>query len=208
MDFAGELESHITVDLPPWQPIESLMNWAGERGLKCLHIVLDRGLQASQPMLSRRQRGTLAAELTSVNQIRQQLEAAGFHVSRIKIEAAPENIGVPRSDAEAAQQPKERYFEHHVKLLLKEGVSLSALGALAEGHSAHLSRNALHERAGGRQERFVTQRSWRVGRATAQVRLAALVAALEAQQYEIAAIEEEYVVYDSNLTVDAGWIKP
>jgi hypothetical protein len=60
--------------------------------------------------------------------------------------------------------------------------------------------------AGGRHERFVTQRCHGCGRPEARRRLDALVGELTAVGFAIAEIEHEYVVLDSNPAVDAGWI--
>lgn len=103
-----------------------------------------------------------------------------------------------------------RYFEHHVKLLLA-GPTVArtlALTSLVEPHGARLSRNARRVRADGVQERFVTQRCYRVGLATAGQRLEALVAAVSAAGFEIAAVEQEYVVFDSGPVRDLGWLDP
>ena len=68
-----------------------------------------------------------------------------------------------------------------------------------------LSRNAAKVE-GARHERFVTQRCWAAGRTTARGHLDNLVTALRAGRYDLIDVEEEFVVYDSNLAVDAGWL--
>lgn len=205
--FRGEFETHITVRLDGSRDIEALRRWGGEHGVKCLHIVLDRGVSASQPMLTRWGRGDLAGELQTASVLGRSLDAEGFPVTRVKIEAAPGNPGVPQSEAEARGHPSERYFEHHVKLLLEDGADVSPLVEIAERHGAHLSRNALRVRDDGRHERFVTQRCRPVGRAEARRRLDALLDALAPLGHPILETEEEFVVYDSNLAVDEGWIR-
>jgi hypothetical protein len=208
MNFAGEFETHVTVALSPAQSVDQLQEWAARHGLKSLHILLARGEQISQPMITRRGQGTLNSELVNADQLRQQLAEAGFRVTRIKIEAATENDGVPQSDADVLIQPPERYFEHHLKLLLEPQGDLAELTRLAEQRGAHLSRNALRTLAGGQEERFVTQRCWGVGCQTASQRLFQLVDDLIAAKHRIIDIEQEFVVYDSNLEVDAGWLQP
>jgi len=208
MHFTGEFETHLTVRLAGDQTVETLRASPPARGLKCTHIVLARGRSASQPMLTRTGRGTLRDELRAAAALRAALGAEGLAVSRVKVEAAPRNEGVPQSDDDGAAHPPERYFEHHVKLLLGAGTDLAGLAALAQGHDAHLSHNALRRRDDGRHERFVTQRCHRVGRATAHDRLDIMLGALRAGGYEVLEVEEEFVVYDSNLSLDAGWIGP
>jgi hypothetical protein len=99
-----------------------------------------------------------------------------------------------------------RYFEHHVKLLLDDTAALEPLIAMARWHDARLSRNARRATDGGRHERFVTQRCRGVGRPTARRHLYALLAALGDLGYRVVDAEEEFVVYDDNLAVDAGWL--
>src|SRR5688572_26800386 len=149
MQFTGEFETHLTVRLADGQTAEALRAAPAARGLKCTHIVLARGRTASQPMLTRTGNGTLSEQLANAATLRGALEADGFPVSRIKVEAAPWNEGVPRTDADGAAHPPDRYFEHHAKLLLDEGADVAALAELAQRHAAHLSRNALRRRDDG-----------------------------------------------------------
>jgi hypothetical protein len=132
------------------------------------------------------------------------MRAEAFPPHRVKIEAAPWNQGVPEQDSDAVD---ERYFEHHVKLLLPDATAgtLVALARLLQPHQARLSTNARRQRADGRHERFVTQRCHRAGRITAKARLERLLAALS--EHEILEVEEEYVVLDSNLELDRGWLE-
>src|SRR5689334_14773188 len=146
MQFAGEFETHITVRLTGANRLAALRRWAADRGLKCLHIVLDRGESASQPMLTRRSRGELCTELKAAFDIAERLANAEFTVARIKIEVDSGNADVPPSTADAAGHPAERYFEHHIKLLLNPGMDTRALVKIAQRHRAHLSRNALRTR--------------------------------------------------------------
>ena len=208
MEFAGEFETHLTVRLDGAQSMEALQAWAVRNGLKCIHIVLERGRTPSQPMLNRRGHGAFSSELATASELSRRLNADGFVVSRLKIEATPWNLDVPESDREASAHHRERYFEHHVKLALDPSAATAALIELAQGHSAHLSRNAMRIRDDGRHERFVTQRCPAVGRSTACRQLHDLLEALAAGGYQVLDVEEEFVVYDSNTALDAGWIEP
>ena len=239
MDFAGDFETHFTLQLSRLDQVEALKAWGAARGMKCVHIVLSSGASASQPMLTRHGQGVLAGELEVAAQIGHTLEEAGFVLTRIKVEAAPWNEGIPRSPEEAQEQPPERYFEHHVKLLLdaKEHsfdvyIRQSMLSACAAKHGARLSQNVRRKREDGRTERFVTQRCHGVHQAEAQrqlrdlmdeieslasplsdlqaqyrERLRPLVDDLQPFEFEVLDFEEEFVVYDSNLALDAGWFE-
>ncbi len=206
MEFTGDFETHITVHCPQEMNVESLRAWGESRGLKFHHIVLDRGQFTSQPMLTRVGNGRLSGELMAATEIVNELTSAGFAVSRIKVEAAPWNDGVPRTSAETASQSDDQYFEHHIKLLLLAHANVSALVALAQGHAAHLSRNSRRIRDDGLHERFITQRCQGVGRVESRARLDALLDQIHSAGHQILEVEEEYVVYDTNLELDAGWI--
>lgn len=198
-------ETHLTIAAPDPSRIEALEAWAGERSFKFGHILLDRGKSPSQPMLTRGGRGTLAEERDIAETSARDLRDDGFDVVRVKIEAAPSNEDVPKTDAEASSLPDSRYFEHHVKVLLTDEDAVAGLASMVVPHGGHVSRNARRVRPDGQQERFVTQRLYRVGRETAKQHLDSLLNALSS--FEIMEIEEEFVVYDDNVTVDAGWFK-
>lgn len=127
---------------------------------------------------------------------------------RVKIEAAPWSVGVPRTDPEARSEPAGRYFEHHVKVLLPSArvADLLAVTGVAERHDARLSRNARRRRPDGREERFVNQRCHRAGLDTATGRLDALVADLRGAGHEVVSAEQEYVAHDSRISLDEGWL--
>jgi hypothetical protein len=207
MDFNGEFETHITVRVSDSMEIARLQKWCIDRDLKFLHILLDKGTNISQPMLTRRGRGNFDDELKIANNLDRVLTAEDFSIVRIKIEAAPWNQGVPHSDVEALEHHANRYFEHHVKLSIASTTDLLPLKKLAQQHSAHLSRNALQIRHDGCQERFVTQRCMNIGRIEAEKRLQILVDSIESLGYHPIDIEAEFVVYDSNLALDRGWIR-
>jgi hypothetical protein len=136
----------------------------------------------------------------------QDLERAGFAVVRVKIEADPSNDDVPVADDEALLQPSRNYFEHHLKLRRQTAAGRELLLRVCLDRAAHLSRNAWREPAEGFEERFVTLRSYRMGRSASEQRLHRLLAALEGVGEEIIDVESEYTVHDSNLALDAGWL--
>ncbi len=205
-EVSGDFEIHVTVDA---NLADKLASFAAARGVKFVHIILDRGVHASQPMLTLTGSGSPADQQSLLRSWEQDLRAAGIPPCRSKIEAAPWSSGVPESDDEAAGEPWNRYFEHHIKLLLPDTklADLAALTDLVEPRGARLSRNARRQRAGAGEERFVTQRCHGVGLTTAQRRLDSLVGGLRAHGYEILSVEQEYVVFDSDLRHDRGWLR-
>lgn len=199
--FAGDFETHVTVR----GDAGAVAEWAAARGMKFVHIVLDRGRVPSQPMLTLGCRGEFETARAEAARVAGALRADGFAVARVKIEAAPWNAGVPGTDDEALGPAY--YFEHHVKLNLGPGADLDALAGTVRPYSAHLSRNARRVRTDGREERFVTQRCRGVGARTAGVRLNALTGALREAGHEIAEVEREFVVFDGDESLDDGWIE-
>ncbi|PHQ51452.1 hypothetical protein BLA24_13780 [Streptomyces cinnamoneus] len=204
--FRGDFEAHVTVHASQDDDVRRLERHAADHGLKFTHILLDRGRTPSQPMLTLRRSGPLPQVAAAVEDTVQDLTAAGFTVVRTKIEAAPWAEGVPGTDEAAKALGGRYYFEHHVKLLLDPGTDTTATTALAAAHSAHLSRNARRVRPDGRTERFVTQRCRLVGARTAGARLDALVTALRSGGHTTESVEREFVVHDSDESLDAGWI--
>lgn len=207
MEFAGEFETHITVCLNNLDDAKLLHKWSANHGLKCLHIVLDQGATPSQPMLTRHGGGKLTQQLEIAVALCQALKTDGFSAVRIKIEVASKNPHVPQSNIEALSHPCDRYFEHHIKLLLESSADILPLTELAEQHSARLSRNALQTHSDNCNERFINQRCMKMGRVEAQQKLQKLLNAIACLKYTVIEVEEEFVVYDSNLALDAGWIQ-
>ncbi|MER7441587.1 nucleotidyl transferase AbiEii/AbiGii toxin family protein [Micromonospora avicenniae] len=207
LEVSGDFEIHITAHA---HHAEKLSAFATQHDVKFVHIVLDRGAYVSQPMLTLTGQGTLTDQHAAVQRWQRELRDAGIYPCRSKIEAAPWCVGVPQSDEQAAVEPGGRYFEHHVKLLLP-GTAVADLVALTDlvaPHGARLSRNARRELTDGAQERFVNQRCHGVGLATARRRLDELVETLRAAGHEPTAVEQEYVVFDSDLHHDHGWLDP
>jgi hypothetical protein len=204
-NYRGNFEVHVTVRAAGTPDV--FRAWCEARRCKCLRIVLARGVQVEQPMATwRRDDTVLTAVLTDATERAQDLERAGCAVVRVKIEADPSNDEVPATDGDALLQPSCNYFEHHVKLRRKAAAGGELLLRVCLDHGTHLSRNAWREPAEGFEERFVTLRSYRTGRSASEQRLHRLLAALEGAGEQIIDVESEYVVYDSNLALDAGWL--
>ncbi|MFC9298999.1 hypothetical protein ACFTWH_32180 [Streptomyces sp. NPDC057011] len=186
-----EDETHITVRCADAEALDRLDAWAAARELKVTHIVLARGRMVSQPMLTLRDR-------TGHETLVPALREAGFDPVRVKVETVPWTTDRPG--------PGGGYFEHHLELLLEADFDRAALEALVVPRGAHLSRNARRPLPGGYQTRFVTQR-WRGTAAEAGAACDALVTALASAGYEIGSEERRFVLYDSDLSLDDGWIE-
>jgi hypothetical protein len=203
VEFPGAFETHLTILAANYD--QQLTQWSVDRGWKFLHIVLERGAIATQPMISYRGHGGLKEQLQIAQVIFQELQHKGFEVTRIKIEAALENNDIPQSNL-AAQEFPNCYFEYHLKLLLAVDKDRSTLIDLVQPYGAHLSRNARRQRSDGQREYFVTQRCSGVGLMTAQQRFQDLAGIVVNRGYSMISSHGEYVVYDNNIGLDRGWI--
>jgi hypothetical protein len=204
-NYRGNFEVHLTVHAVG--ALDVFRAWCEVQRCKCVRIVLARGVQVEQPMATwRRDDTVLPHVLAEATERAQDLELARFAVVRVTIEADPSNDDVPATDDAALLQPSGNYFEHHVKLRREAAAGRELLLRVCLHHAAHLSRNAWHKPAEGFEERFVTLRSYRMGRSASEQRLHRLLAALEGAGEQIIDVESEYTVHDSNLALDAGWL--
>lgn len=197
---ASLYESHVTVlcaDATEWV---RLRRWAASAGLKLTHIVLARGRMRDQPMLTLSGSSSYVEQSERVRDVVTGLRADGFEPVRVKTESTPWAVEVPAR----LGRDDDRYFEHHVKLLLDAKTDLSALAARVVPHGAHLSWNALRVRAGARHERFVTQRCRGTGADGAGRALERLLRDLDG--FMVLGVEREFVLHDSDLSVDDGWL--
>ncbi|MGC3970386.1 MAG: hypothetical protein QM775_24550 [Pirellulales bacterium] len=142
-DFQGPLETHLTFAAGDAASLERLGEFAAAIGWKLLHIQLACGETPMQPMLSQRCNGSLVAALQTAATIQRLARGKELTCVRTKIEATPHATGVPQTYDECSAQTDDRYFEHHIKVLLPAGfVEAVWLHNLSQ-HGAHLSRNAL-----------------------------------------------------------------
>ncbi|WP_308169988.1 hypothetical protein [Acrocarpospora catenulata] len=196
LEFAGIFDIHLTVAGDG--DLDALAACAAPGHVKFTHIVLAAGATPSQPMLTLTGRGTLSEQRVLVDGWTARLAAEGHRVIRAKIEAAPWNADIPQDSGIDGC-----YFEHHVKVLVKD--DLADLTETAGRHGAHVSANARRSRTDGSHEWFVTQRCHRVGLTEARRRLDALLADLRG--FTVLEAEQEFVVYDDNPGADRGWIE-
>jgi hypothetical protein len=190
----GGFEAHLTVDTDRRADFEVL---CGELGVDCVGIELPDGVHRAQPMTASHHRGELAAVIGEVEALHARIVAAGFTIVRTKLEALAANEGVPPADDAG-------YFEFHVKVRV-DPARLDELAQIARSSGGRLSRNDRQHRP---TQRFVTMRVYRATRAAAEAQLDALLAALDAADFDRAGIAREYTLYDSRIELDAGWLEP
>jgi hypothetical protein len=204
-DYFGNFEVHVTVAVTG--SLDTFRHWCQAEPCKCVWIVLARGVEVQHPMATWRRSGTVLPDvLAEAKQRVEALQREGFVVARLKIEADISNDQVPETDDAARLEPASCYFEHHVKLRRDVTAGCESLTQVSLSHAAHLSRNAWRKPIEGVEERFVTLRSHRVGRLTSAQQLDGLLMDLKSAGEQIADVESEYAVYDSNLALDDGWL--
>lgn len=189
-------ETHLTLDSHRSGGIESARAWAIKSGLKWTEIELSHGEHQLQPMITFWSSDPLESQRKTAKQIEEQLQPLGLQVVRFKTETAA-------SEAQVAESGQ--YFECHVKLHLKSSEDWDALLQVAHEKSAHVSRNARKVREDGTHERFLTLRSYECDGVEAQNKVKDLIAGLNAHGLNIMETESEFVVFDSNLSMDDGW---
>ena len=196
----GYFEAHVTV-----KPCDQTAFAAAcaRLGVKCLHIVMpERTAQAEQPMTGSYHLGTLSSVREEVLALARALAREGFEVTRMKIEATGRAFGAPELDDDARSLPRDVYFEHHATVLVPAGFDETQLNARCRALGGYVSRNL--RKPGG--ERFVTIRSYQVGRATADARFEGVLEAVRALGLTLKNRAREFTVFDSAPQIDAGWM--
>ncbi|MFK8003581.1 MAG: non-canonical purine NTP pyrophosphatase [Polyangiales bacterium] len=203
--FGGVFEAHITVALVGEEELVRFDALCSDLAVKSIHIVLPRGEIRFQPMTSSYHHGELLAVQGEVFELARRIAGAGFEVTRAKIEATGSNREIPQSDADAESFPH-NYFEFHVKTRIAPSADAGKLAEAVSLHGAHLSRNARKVFADGTRQHFVTLRVYEAGRRRAEERFATLRDAIQQAGFEWREPIREYTVYDSNVSVDKGWL--
>jgi hypothetical protein len=207
VEVSGDFEIHLGTTV---HHVEQLVAWAADRGVDHLDIVIDSWKYVSRPVVTVASQGTLSEQDAALRRWQTELRAAAIPPHGWKLKAAPSCAGVPQSDEDAAAEPDGRYFEHHLRLRLP-GFTVAALLALTDlvaPHDAVVSRDTRREAADGVQERFVYQRCYDVGLASATRRLDELVATVRAAGYEIAASWQHYVVFNDDQRLEPPRVLP
>lgn len=205
--YVGPVEFHVTVSLDntPTQ-MARFREACRELDGKCVWIELDEGETTNQPMYGNRLFSDPTEQSEKICEVVERL-VEKFSVTRVKVEAGPNNNNIPQSEAEAKREPADCYFEHHVALLFEAGTSVAALGKQFAPFSGHLSKNAFKTLSETEEQiRFVTQRFRDIGQTVADERLNELLKFVEHQGYEVIDCEREYNIFDSNLHLDEGWM--
>lgn len=114
--FRGVFEAHITVRQPV--NLESFRQSCVELGVKSVLIQLAAGDTPTQLMTADLYQGDFADALHRTEAVAESLRARGFHVTRVKIEAGPDNHDLPQTDEETRSLSSAYYYEHHLKAIV------------------------------------------------------------------------------------------
>jgi hypothetical protein len=195
---AVDFEAHLTLR-DPERAAALLERFVAVRRLRRTTIELPRGAWPVQNMVTWRFSGRPGDAIQRALALGSELAALGIETARIKVEASPLLATEVHADI-----PPALYIEHHVKVRL-EDEALERVRSLGHGHDAHLSRTPRQHRDGVH-ERFLTQRFAPAAVERAEAGLADLIEALRCASIDVARVERERVIYDSNLRLDAGWL--
>lgn len=189
-------ELHLTIDDPGPDRLDAFAAWCRQQGAKPIIIELARGAVTQQPMLGKVvYSANLQEALATAEALSDALQTAGFIGKRIKIEIP----AYCAAQIEPSANGFTPYYEWHAKVPY---IDPERLLNIALEHGAHLSRNAISGVSGSR---FVTLREYGAFH-TFQERTAALQSALLLGGWEILKLESEYCIYDSDISLDRGWL--
>ncbi|MCU0493815.1 MAG: hypothetical protein MUD01_19665 [Chloroflexaceae bacterium] len=197
-------EIHVTVDIQQQTELQTFLSLCQYHKWKAIIIDLIPA-SARQPMTCSRITGTIDDVYTHAQYVQTQLSSAGLSTSRIKIEAAPWNSHVPKTNLERDHYAASAYFEYHVKLHLPTKGWQDSLPRLCQVFGAHVSRNALRQEADGTSQRFVTIRSHTAGLDFFQRHTDLFQQALHSEGFVVLAAVTEFCIFDSNIALDALW---
>ncbi|WP_291721687.1 hypothetical protein [Bernardetia sp.] len=204
--YTGFFEAHITLKNTN-QNIEDFKEFCNENKAKPIFIELERGDVQKQLMTSSLHNGNFNEIKKEVEQLAAKMKQKNYEVSRVKIEAHPENTGIPMTKSDILKSQLENYFEAHYKIILPVfSQAKENLLSLVEKHAAHLSKNAFKKRKNHSEERFVTKRMYNVGKTEAYQSFEELHKTLKENNYQIDKKIVEYCVFDSNVSVDNNWL--
>ncbi|WP_144394590.1 hypothetical protein [Pleionea sediminis] len=200
--YPGSFEVHMTVDLDH-NSLDSFKLLCEEINASFLIIVLDKGSSDHQPMLSKVFSNPDNA-CKSINDLIYKV-AEQYDVVRVKIEASLDNHGLPLLDDDALIAPDDCYYEFHVRLKLPLNADIATITKQLNGYHAYVSQNAL-KNLSEYQLRFATIRVMKKGRTAALSHLQAFIDYLNEQQIGFDKVIKEYNIFDSNISLDAGWM--
>ena len=192
-----KIELHITCNALTSNQIETFENFCYSIDSKPIVILLSSGENKQQPMISKiiscKDKNDIKKELDF---IKSKFKANGYRITRIKMEVAPWDI------MEAEQmfnRKKENYFEWHGKINIEN--EKNATLAISE-FGGHISRNVLKKNPNFK---LVTIRDYGTEQDIKE-KIIKLKKGLDQIGINFIKEELEYCIFDSNVSLDKGWI--
>lgn len=188
-------EIHITVELPNSADVNTFTQICSEVGGKSLLIELAKGENPQQLMMSK---CVFKENLEKVLEICKDdcaiFALKGFFPNRVKIE-----VDFNFADL-FPEKSRRKYFEWHGKIELE---FYEKLLEICRKHTAHISKNSLKGESGFR---FITLRE-NGEKSIFENRVFSLIEDLQKYGWEIVKQESEFCVFDSNISLDKGWLE-
>lgn len=190
-------EIHITTEDLSEKEVEKFEGFCQTIEAKPIVIELSKGVHFQQPMISKVFRCTEGNEIhAKIDQLTKQFTTANYPVSRVKIEV-PLEIEEQAKGIFAAHE--KTYFEWHGKLEIQD---LQQVKNLCAQHDAHLSKNSLKKNP---KSKFITIRDFQSADSIRK-RVADLKKDMNGKGWHFEKEEFEYCIFDSNESLDKGWI--
>jgi len=203
--YQGLFEAHITVSPLEAKQVSKFKELSQKLSVKTIEIALDRGSHPVQPMTSSVHKGKFEEVKQEVFDLAKKIASKKFQVTRVKIEAHPDNLGVPEDNSFLKKHSEKNYFEYHLKILLVQEKTEELL-KICEKHQVHLSNNAFKKINPKLTEKFVTSRVYALGKKEAQEKFNLLKQDILKSKFEVLKEITEYCVYDDNVSLDDNWL--
>ncbi|CAF1036464.1 unnamed protein product [Rotaria magnacalcarata] len=193
---------HITVD---HREMEKLLNVCKINKLKPIFIHLQNGNNPQQLMTSSSHVGTFP-EIVEQMKIFADLQFKDLNIIRLKIKSSASHKGVPEENVDKLfWSQKSNYFEFRYKIYVSSKSQLGRLNALCIQQNLCLAFNAFETKSTYERYYIATMRLFHTGRKNAYVTNNYILQSLTRNDFSPVEVENEFVVYDSNINLDSGW---
>lgn len=219
--FKGTFEIHIFVEPldAPQEILDKFREVCNANKMKALFLVLDfkHVGPVGVPQSSRYVTGTMEDARRVCREDVEVLTKGGFKVIREKIEAvAGITQGVPETKDDDVAVSPDHYFEYHIQVQHK-GQATLAFTKEEDERLREISRvleqkldlcvpvswNSMKE-----SQRFLNTRTYGLGKAESYPLVESVVKALEEEGLQTIKVIREFIVSDSNKSLDNGWLEP
>lgn len=218
--ISGLFEIHITVDHTTKSGFYNLFKYVSKNdGMKLILAVAKDGDYPNQYMISKFKNGTEQEVIDRALQIKEGMIKKNIEVLRVKVESMAFNEGVPVTDEDYKKYDINRigrpYFEFHAKIKTEnitelEEVIISLREILERWKENEVCKStfiALSFNLCGSKIPLLTIRVYNHGRHTSIGIKDFILNYLKIVTYHIIdAIQQEFSVYDTNDSLDKGWL--